>query len=337
MKLVDLQKVVTGHDERVLTNNTKYSFKDILTNDMSMIKIISKVMRIAQNEAHIVLSGETGTGKELFAHSIHNSSFRKEKPFIAQNCAAIPETLLESILFGTSKGSFTGSVDRPGLLELSNGGTLMLDEINSMPISLQVKLLRVVQDGRFRRLGENKIREVDIRIIAALNEDPFKAIEEGRLRRDLFYRLSTNIVEIPPLRERTLDIEYLSQSFVRIYNDMYKKNIKGFDKRVIDLFQSFGWPGNVRELEHVVQSAVNECEKSLITMEDLPQYIFKSEKKNENTSIEFKSLHEHIKVYENTLIKKVLDDNNWNVSKSAKELGIPRQTLQYKIKEMSAR
>ena len=332
MRLMDLQKVVTGSRSIEEGNHTSYSFKDLITGDEGMIRAITKAMKIALNDSHIVLYGETGTGKELFAHSLHNASFRSGGPFITQNCAAIPETLLESIIFGTSKGSFTGSVDRPGLLELSTGGTLLLDEINSMPLQLQVKLLRVVQDGNFRRLGENTTRKADVRIIASLNEDPFKAIEESRLRRDLFYRLSANIIEIPPLRDRKGDVELLSRHFL----GKYSHSSKSFDEHSMTLLKEFGWPGNVRELEHAIESSINVSEGDVIRSQDLPAYIFRNSSKREISLDEKFSLHKHMKDYELKLISEAYEKSARNVSKTAKLLGIPRQTLQYKLKEMDA-
>lgn len=332
MRLMDLQKVVTGSRSMEDGNHTSYSFKDLITGDEGMVRAIAKAMKIALNDSHIVLYGETGTGKELFAHSLHNASFRSSGPFITQNCAAIPETLLESIIFGTSKGSFTGSVDRPGLLELSSGGTLLLDEINSMPLQLQVKLLRVVQDGNFRRLGENTTRKADVRIIASLNEDPFKAIDESRLRRDLFYRLSANIIEIPPLRERKGDVELLSRHFL----GKYSHGSKRFDEPAITLLREFGWPGNVRELEHVIESSINVSDGNEIRPDDLPAYIFRNPSKREVQLDENFSLHKHMKDHEMKLIKEVYEKSGRNVSRTAKLLGIPRQTLQYKLKEIDA-
>lgn len=194
--------------------NTKFTFDHIIGDSRAIQSVIAEAKRVIRTSSSILIIGETGTGKELFAQSIHNESQRSTKPFISQNCAAIPETLMESLLFGTNRGAFTGAIDKPGLFEEANGGTLLLDEINSLSPALQAKLLRAIQEKTIRRIGGTQEKEIDVRIIATINEDPLEAIAHNRLRQDLYYRLSVVTLCLPPLRERKEDIAYLVQHFI---------------------------------------------------------------------------------------------------------------------------
>jgi len=206
---------------------TRFTFDDIIGESQEIKKAIFMAGKAAQTSSQVLIYGETGTGKELFAQSIHNASVRRKRPFIAQNCAALPESLLEGILFGTVKGSFTGAIDRPGLFEQADGGTLLLDEINSMGVDLQAKLLRALQEGVVRRVGDTDIRRVDTRIIATANEDPVESIKNGIIRKDLFYRLGVVYIKIPPLRERREDIPVLTKYFINRLNDKLGKKVMG--------------------------------------------------------------------------------------------------------------
>src|SRR5699024_8683313 len=275
----------------------------------------------------------TGTGKELFVQSIHNASTRQSKPFIAQNCAAIPATLLESVLFGTVKGSYTGAMDRPGLFELAHGGTLFLDEINSMPLDLQAKLLRVLENGRVRRVGDVKEYTLHVRIITAMNEPAEKSIQESRLRRDLFYRLNVVHFHIPPLRERKDDISLLTNHFIKKFNFQFNKLVTGVSDEVLKKFHEFSWPGNVRELEHAIESAMNLVEEDILQKEHLPEHIMATSDENKKLSPTL-SLKETLKQTETELIEQALKQTNHNVLQAAKLLKIPRQTLQYKIEKL---
>jgi len=290
-----------------------------------------------------LIYGETGTGKEMFAQSIHEESGRKEKKFIAINCAAVPETLIESMLFGTTKGAFTGSVDRAGLLEEVNGGTLFLDELNSMSLSMQSKILRVIQENSFRRVGGEKDIKINVRFISSCNEDPYKITSENLLRKDLFYRLSTVIIEIPPLRNRIDDIEVLIKYCLKQYKDKYFKNVDHIDESVIEILRSYKWPGNVRELFHVVEYALNVIEDNSWKVTHLPKYITNSYEENNEIAVNYRN-DDNINLYENDLqyimdsyesdiLKKVLEHNGYNISKTANSLGIKRQSLQYRIKK----
>lgn len=321
-----------------------YTIDDIIGRSKSVKDIKLKIKKIADSKSPVLIYGETGTGKELIVQSIHNLSQRRDNPFIAQNCAAIPGTLLESMLFGTVLGSFTGAKDSKGLIEAADGGTLFLDEINSMDIMLQAKLLRVLQEGQVRRIGENNIRYVDVRIITALNQNPYEAIEEGNLRSDLFYRLNVINFSLLPLRERSEDLEVLSYYYLNEFNRTLNKNIKGFTNDVIDFFHSYHWPGNIRELRHSIEHSVNMVEKDFIGIEDLPQYVDLNHKKAEyfnkniredkNEIIINEPLNEMMDEYERKIISKSLRQNDYNILKTSKILNVPRQTLYYKMKKL---
>ncbi|NOR26315.1 MAG: AAA domain-containing protein [Desulforhopalus sp.] len=249
--------LVTSKSHKTFDNGTRFTFKDIIGNSGKFMQAVKAAEMASDSPSPIMLYGETGTGKELFAQSIHNHSSRKNSTYVALNCAAIPENLLEGMLFGTTRGSFTGAVDKQGLFEEANGGTLFLDEVNSMPKGLQAKILRVLQERRVRRVGSLKESEIDIKLISSVNEDPRESIEQGVLRPDLMYRLAVVYIAIPPLRERLQDIEILSYYFLHECNRALGKSIKKISPKVAELFQSYRWPGNVRELEHVIEGAAN--------------------------------------------------------------------------------
>ncbi len=328
-----------------IIDKAHYTIDDIVGVGKFVKDIKQKIVKIADSKSPVLVYGETGTGKELIVQSIHNLSQRCNSPFIAQNCAAIPGTLLESMLFGTVLGSFTGAKDSKGLIEAADGGTLFLDEINSMDIMLQAKLLRVLQEGQIRRVGENKTRYIDVRIITALNKNPYEAIEEGSLRSDLFYRLNVINFNLLPLRERKEDLEILAYYFLNEFNKELNKNIKGFTNEVMEFFHSYNWPGNIRELRHSIEHAVNMIEKSdVITIEDLPKYvdnnykganIFKrSNREEENPLNVYESLEKMMNEHEHRIISQSLRQNDFNVSKTSEILKIPRQTLYYKMKKL---
>lgn len=238
-------------------NGTRFSFNDIIGTSPNFVQAVSTARTASDSPSSILLHGETGTGKELIAQSIHNESSQSSCQFVAINCAAIPEHLLEGILFGTTRGAFTGALDRRGLFEQADGGTLFLDEINSMSMGLQAKLLRVVQERKVRRVGSLKEIDMNIRIISSVNEDPNQAVNRGSLRQDLLYRLAVVIVRIPPLRERMGDLEKLIHHFLYKHNLLLQKKVNAISANVMDVFHNYHWPGNVRELEHVIEGAVN--------------------------------------------------------------------------------
>lgn len=330
--------------------STRYTLDDILGNSPEILNAKQIAHMASKTDSSVLIIGESGTGKELFAQSIHNASKRKNKPFVAENCAAMPETLLEGILFGTTRGAFTGAVDRAGLLEQTNGGTLLLDEINSMPLGLQSKLLRVLQESKFRPIGSTKEIEVDIRIIAITNQDPFKLIEEGTLREDLFFRLSVVNLYIPPLRNRIEDIKILQDHFIKSLEKKLHKTISSIDDQVLTFFNNYSWPGNVRELQHVLEGAINIVEDhGVIGVNHLPYYM-KRNFHNQSAKVaplakemdaatllkgqDF-NLSEYINKIEEDLIQSALKLNDFNITKAAEALGITRQGLQYKLRKTS--
>ncbi|SDP60269.1 sigma-54 interaction domain-containing protein [Desulforhopalus singaporensis] len=246
-----------GIDSRARKNGTRFSFADIIGAGTDLSESVRIAQMAAESPSSVLIVGETGTGKELFAQSIHNFSSVRNNPFVPINCSAIPENLLEGILFGTSKGAFTGAIEKAGLFEQANGGTLFLDELNSMPLSLQSKLLRVLQEKKVRRIGAHREVELDLKIISSVNKDPHEEIQNGRLRRDLYYRLGVVFIQLPPLRERNQDFLRLVYHFVEKFNTRLRKNVSGVSAEVQEFFGKYHWPGNVRELEHVIEGAMN--------------------------------------------------------------------------------
>ncbi|SFE56237.1 sigma-54 interaction domain-containing protein [Alteribacillus iranensis] len=339
-KLLDLQaKIEKGKTNRSNTNDTTgavFHMRDIITKNEAFQELKKKAEKVAATTSPILIYGETGTGKELLVQAIHNASPRKTKPFVAQNCAAIPSSLLESTLFGTVKGSYTGAIDRPGLFELADGGTLFLDELSSMPLDIQAKLLRVLQNGLIRRVGGTKEFPVNVRIIAALNEEPEICVEKEKLRSDLYYRLNVIYLPIPELRERRDDIPVLIDHFIQKYNYQFETLVTRVDPAVKEIFHSYHWPGNVRELEHAIESAMNLVEGDTITTEHLPQHIIDTMSSSSQASPEtFPPLREAVLDTEKRLIQEALQETNGNVQRAAKLLRIPRQTLQYKMNKLN--
>ena len=334
-KIVDLQNQIYANKENRTGNrskeNARFTIEDIIGQNLEMLKLKDIAIKAASVDASVLISGDTGTGKELFVHAIHNASKRKHKPFIAQNCAALPAALLEGILFGTTKGGFTGAEDRPGLFELARGGTLFLDEINSMPLELQSKLLRVIQDGNIRRVGATNTINLDLRIIAATNISPEQAIERNQLRRDLYHRLNVVSFHIPALRERKDDIPILVNFFVEKFNKLLNKRVKGITNEVLNIFYDYEWEGNVRELEHLIEGIMSINDINIIESEHIPQKFKDTIASPENTT---GSLKEILENKEKELILDALRRTENNITHAADLLQIPRQTLQYKIKKM---
>lgn len=339
----DVTKIEKMISENIMNKgDTRYTFDTIIGRNENLQEVIDASKRATRTSSSILIVGETGTGKELFAQSIHNGSNRSAKPYISQNCAAIPDTLMEGILFGTKKGAFTGAVDRPGLFEQADGGTLLLDEINSLEPSLQAKLLRVLQEKTVRRIGDTKDRSINVRIIATINEDPIDAITNGNLRKDLFYRLSVVSLFIPPLRERKSDIPELVTFFINKYNLLFGMNVSGVDNRLMDSFLTYDWPGNVRELEHIIEGAMNLVDQEkFITTSHLPNHIRnKPQFRNEGEPFEdaispdsSKPLSDYLHDAEIYYLKRTLEQHHDNITKTAKALGMSRQNLQYRLKK----
>lgn len=341
---VDFARVI-GEKERknivIKGNGDKeryYSVNDIISNTPEMIRIKDMISQVAQTDSSVLIYGETGTGKEMIAQAIHTSSNRNNKNFVIQNCAAIPATLLEGILFGTVKGSFTGAEDHPGLFEIANGGTLFLDEINSMDLSMQAKLLRAIEEKKIRRVGGSKPINIDVKIISALNQDPIECVNNNLLRQDLFYRLNVVQFYLPPLRERRKDIELLTNHFIFKYNLKMNKQIHGIDNDVRKLFSEYYWPGNIRELQNVIEGAFNTAGFKLIRMENMPQYLIKSYEKQQDSLISEKlpedgiELKEVMAEYEKRILKMALGEAE-TIAEAARKLNISKQDLNYKMKK----
>ncbi len=301
-----------------------YNSNDIIGESKSIRHIREVIEKIGGSSSPVFIYGETGTGKELVVQAIHSSSKRRNKPFIAQNCAAIPENLLESIFFGIGKGGFTGAIEGKGLFETAEGGTLYLDELNSMDISFQGKFLRVLQEKEIRRIGDNETKKIDVRIIASVNEHPENLIMEKRLRADLYYRLNVVRINLPCLNEIKDDIPILINHFIKKFNCKFDGNIKGVDERVLSYLVQKDYEGNIRELEHIIERAFNYKKEGYLTSRDLDIFL------DNKTGT---SLKEKLESEERKYINEALIICNYNVSKAAKFLDIPRQTLQYKIKK----
>ncbi|WML37417.1 sigma 54-interacting transcriptional regulator [Clostridium sp. OS1-26] len=320
-------------------NGTQYVFTDIIGDSSIMVNLIKESQAMALVNSPILIVGETGTGKEVFAQSIHNFSKSNKEAFVDINCSAIPENLLESILFGTVKGAYTGAVDQAGLFEEARQGTLFLDEINSMPILMQSKLLRVLQEKKVRRVGGINSIPISCRIISAVNEDPQKAIKEGKLRQDLYYRLAGVSLYIPPLKERKEDIVATIKFFINKYNKMLNKNIKSMSEELKEVMLDYKWPGNVRELEHAIENIMiratdNQTELKIL---DIPHYIREDMIGSISIDKIQKSKHglpDILRSIEKELILESLKKSNWNISRATKDLGIIRQSLEYRMKKL---
>jgi transcriptional regulator with PAS, ATPase and Fis domain len=285
-----------------------------------MKQVFRVLRRVAPTDLSVLILGETGTGKELVARELHRLSTRRDKPFVAINCGAIPENLLESELFGHRKGSFTGAVtDKVGRVEAAHQGTLFLDEIGEMPMNLQVKLLRVLQERVIERVGDLEGRPVDLRVVAATHQDLQEMIREGRFREDLYYRLNEMSVPLPPLREREEDIALLAQYFLNLYREQYGSKPRGFTNQALLALKSYYWPGNVRELENRLKKAVIMSDRALLNPDDLGL--------EEGQKRQIKPLADAEEEFKVEYIRKALDLNNWNKAQTARDLGIDARTV----------
>jgi len=295
-----------------------------------------------------MICGETGTGKEMFAQAIHHQGARKNRPFIPVNCAAIPETLLEGILFGTSRGVFTGAIDKAGLFEKANSGTIFLDELDSMPLTLQAKLLRVIQEKKVRKLGSLKETGLDVKIISSVSRPPMEIVQHNRLRMDLFYRMGVVTIMVPPLRERREDIDLLCRYFVKLYSRHLNRNVTKISPKIKRMFNRYDWPGNVRELSHCIEGSMNMILKgNTILPRHLPPHIFSfirgtkdpdtvlagwdgSDAKTAATGLE---LRRQQALSEKKLISKSLKRTSGHAARAAALMGISPQSLNYKLKK----
>ncbi len=311
-------------------SNVISDFFGIIGHGKAMQEIFKLIMEISESDATVLIVGESGTGKEMIANAIQATSTRKNKPFLKVNCSVFPQNLLASELFGHVKGAFTDAVkDRPGRFELADGGTIFLDEVAEMPLQTQIQLLRVLQEGTFERVGESITRTVDVRVIAATNIEIQKALKEGKLREDLYYRLNVIPISVPPLRERKEDIPHLVKYFVETYSKMYKKNIPDISDDALEVLMKYSWPGNVRELENVIEYAVVRAKnENQIELTNLPSSI------KDDIGVKITPR----KIYRNAnaaLLISTLEKNKWNKTKVAKELGIGRTTLWRMLKDLN--
>lgn len=328
---INLSKMTTTYKD------TPYNINDIIGNSNEIQVLKDKICKVSKTNSNILIYGETGTGKELVAQSIHKSSSKKKGYFISQNCAAIPDTLLESIFFGTTKGSFTGAEDKPGIFELANGGTILLDEINSMSLNMQAKLLKAIEDKKIMRIGDSKQKNIDVRIIAAINKKPNECIKENLLRKDFYYRLSSIQLIVPPLRDRKSDIPLLTEHFIKYFKREMKVNINNASDAVYGIFENYDWPGNIRELKNVIESAFNFSTTNTINVEDLPETVFESgfswDIDNYNTNSKI-NLSDTIESFEKDIIISKSKYSR-NLADLADTLGISKQNLNYKLKKYS--
>lgn len=313
----------------------RYTFDDLVGRNPQFVTAVERAQRAADNNASVFIYGETGTGKELFSQSIHYGGRRKNKPFLAQNCAALPSTLLEGILFGTAKGGFTGAVDRAGLFEQANGGTLLLDEVSAMPYDLQSKLLRVLQEDYIRRVGGTKDIPVDVRIIATVNEHPEKLIAEGKLRKDLYYRMNVVNISIPPLRNRLDDIPLLTEKFLEKHNERFEKEVWMVTDDALNRLCEYDYPGNVRELENIIMQSISMADREHVLTEKLLQMPMQiraigadAEKWDRKGPLD-----EYLANLEKEIIREVMITEGGNITRTAQVLKMKRQTLQHKLKK----
>ena len=354
------QRRIPGHSECLsdIGNNTRYVFDDLVGNTPEFINAKTFARKVADSLSPVMIQGETGTGKELFAQAIHNHSSRRTEKFVAVNCAAIPHDLLEGMLFGTTKGTFTGAMDRSGLFEQANNGTLFLDELLSMSVELQAKLLRAIQEKMVRRLGSVRETHIQVKILSSINQEPRAAIQQGKLRADLFYRLGVVMIKLPPLRQRRRCLPALVHHFIGKHNNRLGTRVKWVAEDLWDLITAYDWPGNIRELEHLIEGTMNMVsledtlglehvtpgldslgKKPTVSESDLPasgQPVEDPDTGKDMLSsgvLTSQSLTRVQTEWEKAAVAEALVRSGGNVTKAAMELGISRQRLHYKIKK----
>ncbi len=314
------------------------SMGEILGKSPSMKSVFNKIEKVGPSDVTVLIQGESGSGKELVAKEIHKRSSRKNNPMIIMNCAALPETLIESELFGHEKGAFTGAAERRlGKFELADKGTIFLDEIGDMSPNTQSKVLRVLYEQSFERLGGTDTLHVDVRLISATHKDLLKEIKESNFREDLYYRLKVVEVSLPPLRNRKEDILILVDKFIQFFSEKHKKNVKSISGEVVKIFTNYNWPGNVRELQNVIESAVVMANSEILGIIDFPEEIRSSNSYNSlDYNLPFRDAKKiAVEAFERDFVSKKLKENDGNISKAAEALGMHRQSLQQKIKELN--
>ncbi len=333
IKSYDLVKEIETLKENI---KKEYSFDNIISSDGKMQDVFKLVTKVLNNDITVLIHGESGTGKELIARAIHYNGKRKDKPFIVVNCASIPRELLESELFGHEKGSFTGAHQRKlGKFEIANEGSIFLDEVGELEVLLQAKLLRVIQEKEFERVGGNELIKTNVRIISATNRELKAAVDNKEFREDLYYRLNSFPINIPPLRQRKGDILILAEHFLKIFSERLGKNLKGFTKRALKLIYEYNWPGNIREMENTIERCLIVSEKDMIDIEDLPSHLRSADPAasieysgslfSDETIIPFEKLKEES-------IRHALKVTNGNIVEAAKKLQLGRATI-YRLME----
>jgi Nif-specific regulatory protein len=334
-----VQRAVEDERRRLLAENThlrqelreRYDFSNIIGTSGPVREMYEQVAQVAETNTTVLIRGESGTGKELIAHAIHYNSLRAKKPFVKVSCAALPESLIESELFGYEKGAFTGAQNRKkGRFELAEGGTLFLDEIGDINLGTQVKLLRVLQEREFERLGGTETTKVNVRLIAATNQDMEKTIAEGTFREDLYYRLNVFTIFVPPLRDRKADLLLLADHFVEKFSREHGKMIKRISTPAIDMLMSYHWPGNVRELENALERSVLVCDGQVIHGHHLPPSLQTAESSGTVTRV---SMDDAVSAYEKDLIQDALKTTRGNRAKAARLLDTTERVFNYKVRK----
>jgi arginine utilization regulatory protein len=324
-------------------NGTVYTFKNVISASSTMNECIDMAKKAAKSTAPVMIIGSTGTGKEVFAQSIHNESIVSKGPFVAINCSAIPENLLESTLFGTCKGAFTGAVENIGLFESAKDGTLFLDEINSMDLNLQAKLLRSLETKTIRKVGGNEEIPINVRIISATNQDPLQAVKDKKIRADFYYRLAVISLDLPDLKNRKEDISKLVDSFILSNSSVLGKQISKISDEAFNILLEHNWPGNIRELKHVIDQALylSDFNETLIKAQHLPKYLFENYSKKKRLSKYLSkqkdTLKDTMKDIEKQIILDAFENSDKNITQTAHKLGMTRQNMQHKLKSYGIR
>ena len=334
-RITQLNSLIKENEYLLNRLQQTYDFTNMIGKTDKVQELFKLVKDVAATNTTVLIRGESGTGKELIANAIHYNSPRVKRPFVKVNCGVLAESLLESELFGHVRGAFTGAIkDKIGRFELANGGTLFLDEIGDISLNMQLKLLRVLQEGEFERVGGTETLKVDVRIITATNKDLEKAMEEGKFRQDLYYRLNVIPIEVPPLRDRKEDIKYLIYYFMEKFNKVYGKNISEIDPKALYLMENYQYPGNIRELENLIEHIIVLDKKGMIKASELPAYIRAAESEEMSDDIDLdKGLNFLVENYERKLIVNALEKNSFNKFQTAKQLQMNRSTFLSKLKK----
>ncbi len=331
-RAIKQQSLMSENERLRLQLEQKYALENIISHNYKMAKIFDLIEAVADTKTTVLMTGPSGTGKSILARAIHHRSSRRDRPFIEVSCGALPETLLESELFGHTKGAFTGAVsDKKGKFLAADGGTIFLDEISNASPALQAKLLRVLEDRRFEAVGSNKTIVVDTRVLLASNRNLEEEVKKGRFREDLYYRINVVTIDLPPLHERVGDVSLLAKHFLKMYSAQHKRDKIGFTDEAMECLERYPWPGNVRELENVIERAALLSKGKFIGAEDLPEKV-RTVQPGESQVQPTMTLKEALAEPEKNIIRQALEANNWNRQQTAKSLGINRTTLFKKMK-----